>query len=134
VTDYPTIKRLFERRVEPGKVTATEVKESMEALTKHLGRGRDLGRLRLRLLGGRKRNTYAIELLGGEGRMSQSEADEFDFEVVCTEETWAEIANGDLSPIDAYLAGRMELTGDLDFAKRQLAKVTSRTAVEELPL
>ena len=44
-----------------------------------------------------------------------------------------EIANGDLSPVDAYLTGRMEVAGNLDFAKRQYAKAMSAASAEDLP-
>jgi putative sterol carrier protein len=53
---------------------------------------------------------------------------------VLSHETWVELANGDLSPVDAYLAGRLELTGDVEFAKRQYAKVKARGMIDELPV
>jgi putative sterol carrier protein len=65
--------------------------------------------------------------------VAEGSADERNLEVVVSEETWVEMANGDLSPVDAYLAGRMEVTGDLEFAKRQYAKAMSRGTAEDLP-
>ena len=44
----------------------------------------------------------------------------------------AEIAKGDLSPVDAYLAGRLEVHGDLDFGKRLFARLAAKTGDKEL--
>ena len=37
--------------------------------------------------------------------------------MVLTDAAWAEIASGSLSPVDAYLTGRLEVAGDLGLRK-----------------
>jgi putative sterol carrier protein len=133
MNEFPKLKRLFSRKVAPAKAGASDIAESMETGAKLLKRGKDVGRLEVRLIGARESRSYTFDVLAGDCRVTQGRSAERDLEVVVSEETWVEIANGDLSPIDAYLAGRMELTGDLEFAKRQYAKAMSRGAVEDLP-
>jgi putative sterol carrier protein len=131
---YPSIKRLFPRKLEASEASASDFDESMQAGAKLLGRGKDVGRLQVRLLGERGSRYYTFEVLGGECRVTKARSDDVDFELVVSSETWVELANGDLSPVDAYLAGRLELTGDVEFAKRQYAKVKARGTLEDLPV
>jgi putative sterol carrier protein len=133
MSEFPKVRRLFPRKVKAGEVSASDIADSMESGAKLLKRGKDVGRLEVRLVGKGGRRTYTFDVLGGDCRVKQGAADEPDVEIVVSNETWVEIANGDLSPIDAYLTGRMEVTGDLEFAKRQYAKATSRNVPEELP-
>jgi putative sterol carrier protein len=133
MSEFPGVKRLFPRKLTAAEVRSSDIAASMEAGASLLKRGKDVGRLEVRLIGKRGSNSYTFDVLGGECRMSKGSPAESDFEVVVSEETWVEIANGDLSPVDAYLTGRMELSGDLEFAKRQYAKVMARGSAEDLP-
>jgi putative sterol carrier protein len=131
--EFPKLKRLFPRKVAAGEAAATDIAASMESGAKLLKRGKDIGRLEVRLIGSQGSHSYTFDILGGDCRVTRGSSEERDLEIVVSEETWVEIANGDLSPVDAYLAGRMEVTGDLEFAKRQYAKAISRETVEDLP-
>jgi putative sterol carrier protein len=133
MSEFPSVKRLFPRKLTAAEVSSSDIAASMEAGASLLKRGKDVGRLEVRLIGKRGSNSYTFDVLGGECRMRKGSPAESDFEVVVSEETWVEIANGDLSPVDAYLTGRMELSGDLEFAKRQYAKVMARGSAEDLP-
>jgi putative sterol carrier protein len=133
MSEFPSVKRLFPRKLTAAEVSSSDIAASMEAGARLLKRGKDVGRLEVRLIGKRGSNSYTFDVLGGECRMSKGSPAESDFEVVVSEETWVEIANGDLSPVDAYLTGRMELSGDLEFAKRQYAKAMARGSAEDLP-
>jgi putative sterol carrier protein len=133
MSEFPRVKRLFPRKLDAAEVKASDIAESMEAGARLLKRGKDIGRLEVRLIGKRGSSSYTFDLLGGDCQMTKGSPAESDFEVVVSEETWVEIANGDLSPVDAYLAGRMELSGDLEFAKRQYAKAMTRGSAEDLP-
>lgn len=130
--EFPKLRRLFPRKV-TGKVGVAAITESMESGAKLLKRGKDVGRLEVRLIGSQGSRSYTFDILGGNCRVAEGSSEERNLEVVVSEETWVEMANGDLSPVDAYLAGRMEVTGDLEFAKRQYAKAMSRGAAEDLP-
>jgi putative sterol carrier protein len=133
VSEYPKLKKLFPRKIDAAEVRVADLAESVESGAKLLKRGKDVGQLELRLVSSKGSRPYTVDVLAGDSRVTQGEADQPNLQVVVSEETWVEIANGDLSPVDAYLTGRMEVTGDLDFAKRQYAKAMSRSATEDLP-
>jgi putative sterol carrier protein len=133
MSEFPRVKRLFPRKVQAAEVSASDIAQSIESGAKLLKRGKDVGRLEVRLIGKSGSRSYTVDVLGGDSRVTQGTSDERDLEIVVSDETWVDIANGDLSPVEAYLTGRMEITGDLGFAKRQYAKAMSREAAEELP-
>ena len=133
MSEYPKLKKLFARKVEPGDVRVSDIEASVKAGAKLLERGKDVGQIELRLVGGRADRSYTVDVVAGSSRVAPGRADEPNLQLVVPESTWVEIANGDLSPVDAYLTGRMEVAGDLEFAKRQYAKAMSRRGAEELP-
>lgn len=133
MSEYPKLKKLFPRRIDAGEVRVSDLGESVESGAKLLRRGKDVGQLELRLVGAKGSRSFTVDVLAGDSRVTQGAADQPDLQVVVSEETWVEIANGDLSPVDAYLTGRMEVAGDLDFAKRQYTKAMSPRDTEDLP-
>jgi putative sterol carrier protein len=132
--EYPKLKRLFRRELSVGEAGASEISEAVEAAAKLLGRGKDVGRLQLRLVGGRRRSAFTFDVLGGECRVAEGAAETPNLEIVVPEDALVEIANGRLSPVDAYLTGRMEITGDIEFGKRQYAKLMDRGSLPDLPI
>jgi putative sterol carrier protein len=133
MTEYPKVKRLFSRKLAPADVGPAEIALSMESAARLLKRGKDVGRLEVRLLGKQGSSSYTFDVLAGDCRVTKGSSGDQDFEIVVSEATWVEIANGDLSPVDAYLTGRMQLSGNLEFAKRQFAKGIARGGIEDLP-
>ena len=133
MSEYPKLKRLFPRKVDAAEVRASDLAASVESGAKLLKRGKDVGQVELRVVGAKASRSYTVDVLGGDTKVTQGAADEPDLLLVVPEETWVEIANGDLSPVDAYLTGRMEVAGNLDFAKRQYAKAMSGRGAEDLP-
>ena len=134
MTDYPRLRRLFAKRKAVGEVSAADVASSMESAAKLLKRGNDAGTMELRVLGDRAQRAFTFDVLPGDCRVKEAGTESPSLRVVLTDATWAEIASGDLSPVDAYLTGRLEVAGDLGFAKRQYAKLISRGDVDELPI
>jgi putative sterol carrier protein len=134
MTEYPRLKRLFPRQVAVGDAGAREISEAVQAAAKLLGRGKDVGRLEISLVGKRRKSQYTFDVLAGECRVAEGASESPDLQIVVPEEALVEIANGTLSPVDAYLTGRMELTGDIEFGKRQYAKLMDRGNLAELPV
>jgi hypothetical protein len=52
-----------------------------------------------------------------------------DIELITREPTWWEIAEGRLSPLDAFTEGRLRVLGDADLAARLLRKASGGTGV-----
>jgi putative sterol carrier protein len=123
---YAKIKRLFKTSVSANRVGASQVDESMKALSHLLKRGKEIGRFQIKISDKRKVSHYCLDLLSGECRLGKTTMSDTHFAVATSKETWAEIAAGDLSPVDAFLTGRMEVEGDLSFGKRLYAKAASK--------
>jgi putative sterol carrier protein len=134
MSDYPRLKRLLAAKINVEDMSPADVSTSMESAAQLLKRGNDVGALEIRLLGGQSDRSFTFSLLPGECRVEETGTDSPSLRVVLTDATWAEIASGDLSPVDAYLSGRLEVAGDLGFAKRQYAKLMSRGDISDLPI
>jgi putative sterol carrier protein len=125
---------LLSRDVGSGEARSKDISDSMQAAAKLLGRGRDVGRLHVSVVGGRRNGQFTFDVLNGNCTVTESAAESPDLEVVVREDALVEIANGTLSPVDAYLSGRMEIAGDLEFGKRQYAKLLGRGSLGDLPV
>ncbi|MCC5034809.1 SCP2 sterol-binding domain-containing protein [Streptomyces sp. WAC 00631] len=55
-----------------------------------------------------------------------------DVELVTREAVWWEIADGRLSPLDAFTGGRLRVLGDADLAARLLRKASGGTGVSAI--
>lgn len=106
------------------KVTKTDLKRSVENLAGTLAAGREVGRLKLSILDGRQRHSYAIDLARGKSSVSANAEGRSDFEIACDKDVYVEVVTGKLSPADAFLKGRLEVHGSLGLAKRLYARAT----------
>ena len=52
------------------------------------------------------------------GKVAQEPSAEPDVEIITRAETWWEIADGQLSPLEAFLTGRLRVRGNIERAKR----------------
>ena len=104
------------------KVSTTELNRSIKTLADTLGKGREVGRLKLNLLEGRKRRSFAVELSRGKSSVTKEPEGRSDFEITCSKDVYVEMASGELSPADAFLTGRLEVHGSLGFAKKMYAR------------
>jgi putative sterol carrier protein len=104
------------------KVSTTELTESVKGLAGTLEKGREVGRLALSILDGRQRHSYAIELVRGRSTVATNPEGRSDLQIACRKDTYVQIVSGELSPADAFLTGRLEVHGNLGFAKRVYAR------------
>lgn len=132
--EFPRVRRVLGRDLGSGEARTKDISEAMQAAGKLLGRGKDVGRLQVNVVGGRRKGQFTFDVLNGDCKVTEGVGERPDLEVVVPEDTLVDIANGTLSPVDAYLAGRMEITGDIEFGKRQYAKLLERGSVEDLPV
>ena len=133
MTEYPRLRRLLPRKTRPGEAGPTDIASAVDAAAKALARGKDAGQLQVSLVGKRRPNHYTFDVRDGDCRVTEARSEAPDLEIVVTDDVLLEMAEGTLSPVDAYLMGRMEVTGDIEFGKRQYAKLMERGTIENLP-
>ncbi len=123
--NYAKLKSLGELPVGK-KATAQQIKKAAGALASALKKESSARRMRFVLLDKGKKTTFSIDHGGGKSKASRNARGKADFEVRGSNETLSEIGAGRLSPIDAYLTGRLEIHGDLEYGKRIYARLAAR--------
>jgi len=56
---------------------------------------------------------FSVSVAAGKGKAVTEANPDADLEVITSAETWNEIASGRLSPLDAFVDGKLRLRGDL---------------------
>ena len=116
MTSYARIRRLTESH-------RGDIDQTFRKLADHL---RDTGKnaiLRCTILVPDGRREVIFELQGRECTLSNDAAKVPDLEIITRESTWWEIAEGHLSPLEAFLEGRMRVLGDADLGSHLLRHV-----------
>jgi putative sterol carrier protein len=106
------------RRLADGK---SGVKASLEGMVSSLGATKEKGKIQLSLVSGDDRKHWSIDLSGKEGRIAQAASKSPELEVVMSEETWLQIASGEVPPHEAYGRGMISVRGDLELGRRLFA-------------
>jgi len=116
MTGYARIRRLTEAHRE-------DIDRTFRRLADFL---RDSGKsaiVRWTILSPDGRREWTFELEGLDCRLSGEAAQIPDLELITRESTWWEIAEGRLSPLDAFLQGRMRVLGDAALGSHLLRHV-----------
>ena len=132
MSEYAKLKTFLKSTGKGGDVTVAALRESVHALGDSVKRGRQVGRLALRVTDNRRVRHFCLDLVGGECRVSEARVDDPTFAISCTKETWAQVAGGKISPVDAFYQGMLEVEGDLSFGKRLYANAASKRGSTDL--
>jgi putative sterol carrier protein len=57
--------------------------------------------------------SFTVSVADGTGKAAAEADPNADLEVITSAETWSEVASGSLSPLDAFVGGRLRMRGDL---------------------
>jgi len=126
MTQYAKLRNFIGSSADVRNLPVAALRESVQTLGAAMKRGKHVGRVGLRVTDARRVRHYCIDILGGECTVKEVNAEGAKFAIACTKDTWAQIAVGELSPVDAFYQGRMEVEGDLAFGKRLYANAASR--------
>lgn len=99
---------------EPG----AEVGRSFERMAELLAGSPETGIVQFQILSGDRRLSWCLEMTGKECRVSTEPVAGPDLDVLVREETWRHIAEGGLSPIEAFGRGKMRIRGNIELATR----------------
>lgn len=61
---------------------------------------------------------WAVAIDKDGGKAVQGASEQTDVEIITRAETWWEIAEGRLSPLEAFVSGRLRVRGNIELAKR----------------
>jgi SCP-2 sterol transfer family len=100
-----------------------DIGPTFRRLAELLRNSRSTGTLRCTILVGDKSRSWTFELKGRDCRLLRDAATLPDLEIITLEPTWVEIADGRLSPLDAFTQGRMRILGDTALGSRLLRHV-----------
>ncbi len=106
------------------KPKSRALKTSMTRLASELQGTSERGILQFRVLDGATRHVWCLRLKDKTVAQPGPTEETPDLEIVLRQDTWQEIACGQLSPVDAYLGGRLRVRGDYEMAKRLLRSVS----------
>jgi putative sterol carrier protein len=119
---FAMLKPLVERRRD-------DAGDALRSLARQLAGTPERGRVQLRLVGRSESEsqTWDVELApkgakaakaAGSGKAARRAGGQPDLEIVTRAQTWDRIADGTLSPLEAFLSGELRLRGDSELAKR----------------
>jgi putative sterol carrier protein len=131
MSKYAKVKPLFTSPAAVKGVSNTLIKQSVDSLATRLKKGREKGRFQIQLVGKGRAASYCLDVDRGQCNVATKRMPDADLEIVTDKDAWMEMAKGKLSPVDAFITGRMELHGDFELGKKLLARVSSRR--QELP-
>ena len=103
----------------------SELESTFARLAEHLVSSDRKGQIHFRILCETQAETYGVETGGSAYRVEDPQhASQPDLEVVTRAATWWEIAGGQLSPVEAFLAGRLRVRGDVEWGKAILGELS----------
>jgi putative sterol carrier protein len=108
-----------------------DLDEVAKFVAKSFEQSRDQGSFEYYVLDDSQAMPFRLELRGGKPVISKEATGKANFALRASRATAAELAKGELSPVDAYLSGKLEVLGDLDFAKRLYARLAAKNGETE---
>jgi putative sterol carrier protein len=111
VKRFATLKPLTRRHRE-------DVGDALREMASLASKSAERGRIQLRLVRGEQSSVWTIELGGRAGKVTERASGKPNLELVTRDETWAQIAEGALSPLEAFLTGNLRIRGDAELGKR----------------
>lgn len=111
MTQYARLQLLLDPDLEQLDNTFERLREMVE------GSG-EQGRVQVHLLDDAEHHYFAFEMTKGSCHLSSERLEGPDLEIITAPDTWKQIAEGKLSPMDAFGRGKMRIRGDVELAKR----------------
>jgi putative sterol carrier protein len=108
------------------------VRTSLEQVARSLSTTGEQTRIHFRLLNSGKREAWTVHVGGKKADVQDRHTGKPKVEVVTRVETWNEIALGKLSPLEAFVTGRLRVRGDVEMTKRMLRHLCEPNGVIDI--
>jgi putative sterol carrier protein len=105
---------------------------SLRRMASALSKARERGRIHLRLAGATGESVWTVALGAKAPKVTAKAEGRPTVEIVTREETWARIADGVLSPLEAFVTGKLRLRGDAALAKRLVRTLSGNEGETEI--
>ena len=127
---YPRLPALVKSKVGSKRFSPRLVESSVNGVAKRFKGTKTKGVFSLDICD-KKSGAYSIKLDGRTTKVSKTNNEKADLHICCTEANWAEIVSGRLSPADAYIQGKISVSGKMDFIKRLYSLATKESDLED---
>lgn len=117
---FPKIRPVLAKAKPAKAVTVKDLGNSLKTFGRALEKGNFKGRIQMRSLDAGHVSSFCLEIDRGKSRLLSRPVKYPEVEIIAKKEVLVEIGNGTVSPVDAFLTGRLEFRGDLNLAKRIL--------------
>lgn len=113
MASYATLRKLTEP-------TESDVGKTFQRMAELLKESGEAARVQFRILNGEEQLSWAVELEPKVARVRAEAVEHPNLEVITSSQTWWQIADGAMSPVDAIFQGKLRIRGDVELAKRLL--------------
>jgi putative sterol carrier protein len=93
---------------------------SFEQMVKALAGARFAGVARFRLIGDPQEQSFNVAIHSGTAKL-ENDSKKVNLEIITGSETWLAIAQGTVSPLEAFTQGKLRVRGDVTFGQRIMA-------------
>jgi putative sterol carrier protein len=117
--DFAKLKRL----AEPGE---NQLGPAFDRLAKLLESSAEVAEIQFDLYDGRKTDSWSLALDRKTATARNDPVHRPDLRIITSRKTWQEIAGGALSPLEAFVSGKLRIRGDTALAGRLFKRVAGR--------
>jgi putative sterol carrier protein len=110
---YAKFRRLTE-------TTEADLDKTFQRLASFLGRSGKTATVQFTILVGNTPRSWTVRLQRREAKVQDEAEDKPDLEIITRDTTWIEIAEGRLSPLEAFRQGRLRARGDYALVSNML--------------
>lgn len=96
---------------------------SFKAAAKALNGAPENGVIQFTIRDGRKRESWCLGLTPGGCHASEGRTDHPNLEILTDTETWTALARGEVSPLAAFVSGKVRVIGSIDLARSMVRRL-----------
>jgi putative sterol carrier protein len=114
------------------RTSRDDLRESFQQMGQILLEAKERTRIHFRLLDSGKPIAWTLEVGSNKPTVQAKHVGKPKLEIVTRTETWSNIAQGKLSPLEAFVGGKLRVRGDITMAKRLLKHLCEPDGVIEI--
>ena len=101
------------------------IDETFDQMARLLQGSDEKGSVQFRIIEGDQRLFWGLTIKDASAKISKKKITKPDLEIVTKAQNWMQIASGALSPLEAFLQGKMRIRGDFELGKRLLTRLAA---------